>query len=390
MLLRYCNFLKGFPVNTFLANQFCGDVITMSGPIEKEAPLETIIEIDPFNLHELVEDIDRRAFKILMDDFPAVVPPEALDKIRGDLLLEVNTLVGEMLNDIFALQQQLGIDDIINPQKRIFTLAEVAEQMSIVYSQPKITGDDEVDREARKRWCVAQVNWVIYSWIQVYGNLVKRLSGTIPMTVQAVIDTGTEDKLVSVPRPLEIDIAMNTWQMVKRLVLEYFQKKADSLRACGENALNISINLQDRNDRLLQNAREAFWHNEFHTAVLLLQAFRDAFLKVLQLRDPDCPIDLRDLPTAQLPSLAQQAGVSLPFDFAFLTRIAMQLETCQAACGTMPVSVLYPAYRIVEVIVENLLGLPADPGVKQKVFDILVRTMEGNHDDQAETHDQRD
>jgi hypothetical protein len=337
--------------------------------------MDNEFEVDPFHLRELSEDIERRTFQILVNDFPSIVSLDALNKVRLDLLNEINTLIAELMNDVLALQQHLGIEDIINRESRIYSLPELAELLPTLC---RITPEPDgvaASSEDLKQQCITQVKWVVHVWMQVFANLAQRLSDKNPMAVQVEVRSGDEDKLVSVPLPMEIDIAVSTWQMVRRLVMEYLQKKADLLRAYGDNLRPIMINYTHDNDLAWNEARSAFWNNTSTAAVVLLQGMRDAFLQALDLRGPEYPVDLRMLPTDQLPFLAQRVGVIQPFDPKVLHTIALNLEWWQAYCTIAPVSLLYTYYRIVGETVEKLQVQPPSQEMRRKVNEILAQCM---------------
>lgn len=342
---------------------------------------------DPFNLGDLAEDIDRRVFALIIGDFEQLVPMDALARLKKAMLQEVGTLMVELLNDLKYLKQRYKITDLLGEEQRLPTVAQLVDQLPQAYGEPLPTGDAETDAKRREEWAVAQLNWVLHSLLAVYGSLVHQLTPDTPITVEVAVSTEAGDKELSIARPQQIDWAADTWHLVKRLTYEYLEQRAEVVRAYGDAAPQVSITIEDERIRVLDDIRRAFWRNRTYAPLLLLQALREGLLHAIQLNAATAPLDLRRLATNQLPFLAERAGVPLPYPAKALSQVARQLEACQAYCAIWRVSLLYPTYRIVEEVVEHLLGLPLDPDVPQRAAQVLAEATAEQNEQSAQAED---
>jgi len=331
--------------------------------------------VDPFKLHKLAEDIDRRTFRIMAEDFNKAVAPDALTALKDNIRQEVSTLVAEFVNDLMELKQRLGLEELLSPDQRIPTVAELAQQLPLMYSGPSLAKHSGEDQEAWKRWTLTRLNWIIHSWFQVYGSLTQRLDPTSPVSAVAQpVDTGGANP-IEVPQPMQIELAASTWQLVRRMTLEYLQAKANLLQAYGQDVPSVNINWVREANQVWRDAEKAFWSNSLSADILLAHALRDALLQALQLTGPAYPVDMRSLDTCQLPFLAQRAGVPLPFTPQLLGDVAFQLESYHSFCAKPDASLLYPLYRIVGEAVRHLLELPDDPTVPERVRQVLAEVI---------------
>jgi hypothetical protein len=341
-------------------------------------------QVDTFHLRELADDIDKRASRIMADDFNRVVPAAALAEVKAKIHQEVSTLCVEFANDLMELKARLGTQEILSPDRRIPTVEELAADLPSIYTPPQGEDGSEPSAGARQQWSLALLNWVVHSWLQVYGNLMRRLDPTRPVAPQVEMELDDETRLVEVPLPRELDLMADTWQLAKRLTFEYIHVKAEVLRAFGHDVPGVCVNWEQEPDQAWRDAEKAFWSNNLYTPVLLARALRHAFLQALQLTGPAYPVDLGVLPTCQLPILAERVGLQLPFDAQLLGAIASHLDSCQSYCDTLSVSLLYPTYRIVGKVVRDLLALPKAPNLPEHAAAVLAEAMGAENEPQSE------
>lgn len=121
------------------------------------------IQLDPFHLVSLSEDIDLQCQRLIARELPKVVDEKALFNLKVALREQMASLLTEMLHEWRLLAQDTGQTAIFDENWIIPGVPEMAAQLPQIYELPS--------EEKKKDWHIDRVRWTINAWMQMWSQL---------------------------------------------------------------------------------------------------------------------------------------------------------------------------------------------------------------------------